>query len=367
MFLFAIISVLAVSSVAAVLAAILVLSEKYILNYGPCKIDINAEKEFTITGGTDLLSVLRQQQIFIPSACGGRGTCAYCKCKILAGAGPFSPSETALLEDEEKKESIRLSCQVKVREDLKIQIPEYLLAVKEYQCTCTDIKDLTYDIKQFTFQMKEPSQIDYTPGQYVQLLAPVYKKSSEEVYRAYSISSDPKEKDKIETIIRLVPDGVCTTYCFEYLKVGDTVKLNGPYGNFCLSDSDAPMIFAAGGSGMAPIKCLLHQMVNTNCTRKAIYFFGARSTKDLFCVDEMKEFEERLQNFTFVPVVGTVENSEKWTGKRGLVTEEIERSFESAEGYEAYLCGSPGMIDSAVKVLKKLGVSEEKIFYDKFE
>jgi Na+-transporting NADH:ubiquinone oxidoreductase subunit F len=360
------IAVLIVSSIGAALAAVLVVSETFIANYGECEIEINQEKNLKVRGGGNLLSVLTQEKIFIPSACGGRGTCGLCKLKVLEGGGLLLPTEEPYLDKEERESNLRLSCQVKVRNNLKIRIPEELLAIKEYVCTCAEIKDLTHDIKQFRFELVEPKTIDYIPGQYIQLLTPVYEKSSEEVYRAYSMSSDPAEKNAIETIIRLVPGGICTKYCFEYLKEGDQVKLNGPYGEFHLSDSDSPMVFIAGGSGMAPMKCLFHHMQNTGNKRKTIYFFGANVVSELFLLDRMKQFEDELADFTFVPVVAKPAEGEEWNGETGLVTEAVERNLTDASQYEAYLCGSPGMIDASIAVLKKLGITQDRIFYDKF-
>lgn len=208
--------------------------------------------------------------------------------------------------------------------------------------------------------------MNFTPGQYIQLLTPVYEKSDEEVYRAYSISSDPADKSKIELVIRYVPNGICTTYCFQYLKEGDQVKMNGPYGEFALTQNDAPIVFIAGGSGMAPIKCMLHHMKNNGINRNTTYFFGANKVKELFYLEEMKQLENDLQNFKMVPVVAAPEEDEKWDGETGLVTEALPRNLKNGEEVEAYLCGSPGMIDASIKVLKELGVTENRIFYDKF-
>ncbi len=349
------------------MAVLLVASEKVFADYGQCKITINDEKEITVEGGKNLLSVLGGEKIFIPSACGGRGTCGLCKLKVLEGAGPLLPTEEPFLDKTERQSNVRLSCQVKVRNDLKIHIPPELFAIREYTCKCTEIIDLTHDMKQFRLELVEPKTIDYIPGQYVQLLTPVYDKSSEEVYRAYSVSSDPAEKNAIELIIRLVPGGICTTYCFEYLKVGDEVKINGPYGAFRLSQTDAPAIFIAGGSGMAPIKCLLHHMKNTGSKRKATYYFGANKVNELCLGDLMRQFETELADFKFVPVVATPEEGQNWDGEKGLVTQAVQRNVKNAGECEAYLCGSPGMIDAAIEVLKKLGVTEDRIFYDKFE
>jgi Na+-transporting NADH:ubiquinone oxidoreductase subunit F len=361
------VAVAVVSSIGTVLAALLSICEHFLANYGPCQININDERNYTVNGGKDLLSMLIAEKIFIPSACGGRGTCGLCKLKVLEGAGPLLPTELPYLSKEETESNVRLSCQVKVRNDLSIEIPPELFDVREYICTCTDIMDLTYDMKQFRFELVEPKQIDYIPGQYIQLFTPIYKKGIEEVYRAYSISSDPVEKNSIETIIRLVPGGICTTYCFEYLKVGDEIKFNGPYGDFQLSETDAPIVFIAGGSGMAPIKCILHYMKNTNNNRKATYYFGANKVNELFLVDQMKDFESDLADFKFVPVVANPQENENWEGETGLVTEAVQKTLTNASECEAYLCGSPGMIDAATKILIDLGMREESIFFDKFE
>jgi len=361
------IAVMVVSSIGAGLAAVLTVSEYFLANYGPCQITINDERKLTVQGGKDLLSMLTAEKIFIPSACGGRATCGLCKLKVLEGAGPLLPTEEPFLSKQEKESNVRLSCQVKIRNDLKIEIPPELFAIRELSCRCADIVDLTYDIKQFRFELKEPKTIDYIPGQYIQLLTPAYEKSSEEVYRAYSISSDPKDKNNIELIIRLVPGGICTTYCFEYLKVGDEVKINGPYGDFRLSGTDAPIVFIAGGSGMAPIKCMLHQMKNEGIKRKATYYFGANTVKDMFMAEQMRTFEKELADFRFVLAIAKPQDGEKWDGQVGLVTEILQKDLKNAAECEAYLCGSPGMIDASIKVLTELGINKDNIFYDKFE
>jgi len=360
------ISILTVSSIAAGLAAVLTVAEAFLRNYGPCKITINDEKDLTVKGGNSLLSVLTAEKIFIPSACGGRGTCGLCKLKVLEGAGTVLPTEEPYLDKKEIADNVRLSCQVKVRNDLKIRIPEELFAIKECTARCAQIEDLTHDTKLFRFELIEPDTIEYIPGQYVQLLTPIYEKSTEEVYRAYSMASDPAQKNIIDLIIRLVPGGICTTYCFEYLKVGGTVKMNGPYGEFRLTDTDAEMVWVAGGSGMAPFVSILHDMKNTNSQRKATYYFGANKVEELFLVEQMRQFEEDLPNFKFVPVVAQTGQGENWTGETGLVTQAVERNVKNAGDCEGYLCGSPGMIDAAIAVLKKLGMKENKIHYDKF-
>jgi len=239
-------------------------------------------------------------------------------------------------------------------------------SIKEYICKCEEIRDLTYDIKLFRFILTDPPEIKYVPGQFMQLFTPSYGKNKEEVYRAYSIASNPAEKNIVEFIIRLVPGGICTTYCFEYLKTGDAVKMNGPYGEFRLTDTDSEMIWIAGGSGMAPFVSMLNQMKNTNNQRKVTFYFGANKVRELFLLDEMKQFEKDLPNFKFVPVVYKPDENESWDSQTGLVTEAVGRNNKSLADIEGYLCGSPGLIYASEKVLVELGMSEEKIYYDKF-
>ena len=359
-------SILIVSAIAAALAAVLVFVGRIVNDYGECTIQINEERSLKLDGGRTLLESLMTNKVFVPSACGGRSTCGECKLKVTEGGGPLLPTEEPYIEEEEREKGIRLACQVKVREDISIEIPEELFSVSEFTCVCSKIEDLTHDIKLFRLELKDPEEMNYVPGQYIQLLCPAYD-GNEEVYRAYSISSDSTRKNVIDLIIRLAPGGICTTWCFEHLSEGDEVKINGPYGKFELSDSDAPILFVAGGTGLAPIRCMLHHMRNTNNERKAAFFFGADVVKDLFYVEQMKEFEKDIKNFTFVPVVAAPADGEKWDGETGLVTEALERNVKDASEHEGYLCGSPGMIDAAVGVLKKLGMPEDKILFDKFE
>ncbi|HPD47840.1 MAG TPA: 2Fe-2S iron-sulfur cluster binding domain-containing protein [Anaerohalosphaeraceae bacterium] len=360
-------SVLIVSSVSAGLALVLVVADRFVANYGECTITINEQKKLKVQGGKNVLAALTEEKLFIPSACGGRGTCGYCKVRATEGAGPVLPTETPFLTPKEIEDNVRLSCQIKIRNDLKIEIPEELLAVKEYEAVCSRITDLTYDMKHFHFELRDPPTIDFVPGQYIQLLCPQYKGNREEVYRAYSVASDPADKTIIDLIIRRVPNGICTTWCFDFLKEGDTVRFNGPYGEFRLSQTDAPMIWVAGASGMAPFVSLLYQMRNERITRPTTYFFGGNKVKDMFYLDRMRAFEKELPNFRFVPVVAAPDEGEQWDGERGLVTQALERADADLSGHEGYLCGSPGMIDAAIKVMNQLGIPNERIFYDKFE
>lgn len=356
----------AISAVTTLLAIIMVIADATIGNYGDVRIRINDEKDVTVEGGRPLLSSLMDAKIFIPSACGGRGSCGLCKVKVTSDVGEHLPTELPWLSDDERKENVRLSCQLKIKKDVSIQIPAELFNVREFECEVKSIVDLTHDIKEITLRLKDPAQIKFKAGQFVQFEVPEYELTSEPVYRAYSISSQPSRGDEIELEIRLVPSGICTTYVFEHLKVGDTVTINGPYGHFHLQDTDARIIFVAGGSGNAPIKSILHDMLEKDIQREAVYFFGARSRCDLFLVDEMKEMERKLPNFRYIPSLSQPQPGDNWDGEVGRVTDTIERHIDSGENTEAYLCGSPGMIESVVEVLKKKGIPEEKIYYDKF-
>jgi len=349
------------------LAVMLLLAERYLANYGTCKIDINSgEKAFEVTGGEPLLSTLNSQGIFIPSACGGRGTCAYCKVKIPDGAGPVAPTELPLLSEEEVSSSVRISCQVKVRNDLAIFIPEEFLAVQEFSGTVESIRDLTHDIKELRIALNEPNEINFTPGQYIQLRTPVYEKNPEPVFRAYSMSSVPSDKNHIELIIRLVPGGICTTWVFDYLKQGDEVNFTGSFGEFRISETDREMVWIAGGSGMAPFWSLLRHMKENDIRRPCTYFFGAVQKRDMFLVEQLQQLERELDWFKFIPALSAPAEGDQWSGETGLITEVVSRHISNGENMEGYLCGSPGMIDASIKVLQEKGITDDRIFFDKF-
>jgi Na+-transporting NADH:ubiquinone oxidoreductase subunit F len=351
-----------------VLATLLVLAERFLVNYGPCTIDVNrGAKRFEVTGGEMLLTSLRNEGIFLPSACGGRGTCAYCKCQIDEGGGPVAPTEEPLLTDQEVGSSVRISCLVKVRNDLSIVVPEQLLFVRQFRGVVERIRDLTYDMKELRIKLIQPDTIDFIAGQYVQLDTPPYASVRESVFRAYSMSSPPSEKNAIELIIRLVPGGICTTWVFTLLKEGDEVTFTGPFGDFRLSDTDREMLWVAGGSGMAPFWSIIRDMREKNVQRRCTYFFGAVGKRDLFLIDELRELEQELPWFTFIPALSEPNDGDHWDGETGLITEVVDRHVkDSADEQEAYLCGSGGMIDAAINVLKGKNIPDERIFYDKF-
>jgi Na+-transporting NADH:ubiquinone oxidoreductase subunit F len=362
-----IVGIATAAAIAAALAVLLAIADATIANYGEVKISINGgSRQLTVDGGRPLLSTLGAEGIFIPSACGGRGSCGLCKLAVKSGAGEYSPTELPWITEADRKNQVRLSCQVKVKRDFEILVPEELFNIRQYETTVASIRDLTYDIKEVTLQLKDSQALDFQAGKYVQFVVPAYELTPDPVYRAYSISSQPSRKDQVEMEIRLVPNGICTTYVFNHLAVGDAVTINGPYGDFYLRDSDREIIFVAGGSGMAPIKSILLDMLERGIRRKATYFFGARAVRDLFLVEEMRELEKKLPGFKFVPALSNPEPGDNWDGELGLITEVLSRHFERLDHHEAYLCGSPGMIDASIKVFKAKGLPDEMIFYDKF-
>ncbi len=350
----------------SLLAIIMVIADNTIADYGEVSIIINGDEEIEVEGGKPLLKTLMEEDIFIPSACGGRGSCGLCKVKVNTDIGGYLPTETPWIEEDEQKENIRLSCQIKVKQDLEIKIPEEYLNVKEFETEVINMRDLTHDIKEVTLQLIEPEEIDFRAGQFIQLRVPEYRLTDEPVYRAYSMASSPSNNNKVELEIRYVPEGICTTYVHQHLNEGDRVVINGPYGDFYLRDTEREIIFIAGGSGMAPIKSIITYMAENNIQRKARYFFGARTEKDLFLRDKMKEFEKKLTDFKFVPALSDPEEDSNWEGKTGLITEVVNEYLENGENKEAYLCGSPGMIKACVEILTENGIPENLIFYDEF-
>lgn len=356
-----------INVISVFLALLMVIADATIGNYGVVTITVNdGLKELEVFGGQPLLKTLTQEGIFIPSACGGRGSCGLCKVRVLSGGGDYLPTELPFISDEERENQVRISCQIKVKTDLAIAIPEELFLVKEFRTTVQSIRDLTHDIKEVTLHLGDPNEITIKAGQYVQFVVPEYGDLDESVYRAYSVASAPSQKGLVELEIRLVPNGICTTYVHEHLKEGDEVTINGPYGDFYLRESDRNVICIAGGSGMAPIKSILLDMAERGIDRKTSYFFGARTKRDLFLLDEMKELESQMKDFTFVPALSEPQPEDNWDGEVGLITDVVGRMVTDGPNSEAYLCGSPGMIDACIRVLHELGVSDENIYYDKF-
>lgn len=364
---------LAVGAISTVLALIIAVLDKVLNNYGEVEISINGgEKKLKVKGGSPLLGTLAAEGIFVPSACGGRGTCGACKCKVLTDVGPHLPTELPYMSPADIKENIRLSCQVKVRRNLEIELPRELFSIKKYRTRVEKIRSVTHDIKEVLFAL-ESGEIEFQAGQYVQLVVPPYGEIKESVQRAYSMSSVPSDRRHVELLIRLVPGGIATTWVHKYLKEGDAVELVGPFGEFRVHDTPAAMICVAGGSGMAPFKSMFYHLYESNAfpEKEIWYFFGARTGKDMFYVDELRALQEKWPRFHFVPALSEPAAEEHWQGETGLITDVLDRYLQhsiprSEKGWEGYLCGSPGMINACIAVMRKNGITEDKIYYDKF-
>ncbi|MBN2286515.1 MAG: 2Fe-2S iron-sulfur cluster binding domain-containing protein [Tissierellales bacterium] len=359
-------TVLTLSTITGLLSLLLSIANKTIANYGTKKLIINQSKEYLVEGGDSLLSTLNEQNIFIPSACGGKGSCGYCKVKVISGGGPFLSTEKGYVTEKERVDGIRLSCQLKVKQDIEIEIPEELFNVKQLTYLVTGIEDLTSKIKKINFKLPENESLDYKPGQYVQILTPPYE-GNEEVYRAYSIATPPSSKHAIELFIGYVPDGICTTYIHKYLKVGDKLSIVGPFGDFYYREGDKDMLMFAIGTGIAPIMSILRYMNENNIERKVTFFFGARTRKDLFLIDELHSLEKTMYEFKLVLVLSRPTPECNWNGEIGRVTDLVSKYILDANNKEAYLCGNPPMIDDLIPLLKDKGFIDENILYDKFE
>lgn len=363
---------LAIGAIAGVMAALIAIVDMVANNYGEVTIDINSgKKDMTVKGGSPLLITLSSEGLYLPSACGGRGSCGACKCKVITDIGPHLPTETPYLLPEELKENVRLACQVKVKQSLGIEISEDLFNVKQFNATVLSIKDVTYDIKEVLYDLNGES-VEFEAGKYVQLVIPPYGKIKGTTQRAYSMSSRPSDKTHIEVLVRLVPGGIATTYVHEHLKVGQRMDLIGPFGDFRRTEGDSVMLCIAGGSGMAPFKSMLYDMLESGEKEREVwYFFGARTTRDMFYLDQMRDLETKLPNFHFVPALSEPEEGDNWDGPTGLITEVLDaylKEYIDIKGkkVEGYLCGSPGMIDACNRVMNDNGIIQDNVYYDKF-
>jgi Na+-transporting NADH:ubiquinone oxidoreductase subunit F len=329
-------------------------------------VDINnGQKKITVSHGASLLSGLAKNGILVPSACGGNARCGTCKIKVIRGGGDMTPLEEPLLRAEEKAAFFRLSCQVKVEHDLGIEFPQHIFSIKQYVGRLVSKRTLTYDIVHLRIELIKPESVNFIAGQYVQVRSQPYQ-GKEAVVRAFSIASLPSDSGHIELMIRKVPNGICTGWIFDVLKEGDKIYFTAPYGDFRLSDSSAPAIFIAGGSGMGPFWSMLQDIREKGIRRPIHYFFGALTQRDLFLVKELIEMKKDLPGFTFIPALSNEPENSGWKGERGLITDVVGRFMPECSQCEAYLCGSPGMIGACIKVLAKGGMPEEKIYYDKF-
>jgi len=328
-------------------------------------IAINGKETDLAAQSGPLLFALARQNIHLPTACGGRGLCGLCKIKVLSGAGPVNEIEKKKLKPEEIADGMRLSCQVTVADGLSVLIPERLLSARRYRGVVVEKKLLTYDIAGLAIRLIEPDAISFIPGRYIQIESKACD-GKEGVTRAYSIASPPQEKARIEIMVRKVPNGVCSVWIFDHVKENDEIMLSGPFGEFGLSDTGLPALFIAGGSGIAPFWSILRHMQKTKAARPVTFFFGARTQRDLFLVDELRALQQQCGWLTFVPALSDEPADSGWSGECGLITDVVARHFPDTSGHEAYLCGAPGMIDASIKVLARGGMPLDRMYYDKF-
>jgi Na+-transporting NADH:ubiquinone oxidoreductase subunit F len=358
-------SIISFAGLIVMLAILLIVSERLLVNYGVCKLDINAgEKPLELDGGQTLLSSLYANEIFIPSACGGKGSCGHCKITVTTGGGPLLPTETPYLTRKEIRADVRLACQVKIREDIFVRIPAEMLSVKIFTAHVESNQVLTYDINEIRMRLDDPAEISQRPGQYAQIQAP---SPDGPVFRAYSISSPGYEKNIIELNVRLVPGGIGSTYLHS-LEEGQEVIFTGPYGEFILNeDPSVEIICVGGGCGMAPMKNIILSIYDQWPDRSCWLFFGCRTTADIFYLKEWEELAEKHPNFHVVYALSDdLDETEKWEGDKGFIHLAVDKHLTETVQRQAFLCGPPLMIDAVTKVLEEKGLPADEIFYDKF-
>jgi Na+-transporting NADH:ubiquinone oxidoreductase subunit F len=336
------------------------------------KIDINNGKIILeVPEGRPLLKSLLENNINVPTSCGGRGFCGQCRVKVSGDAGLFTDRELAKLSEDERNTGIRLACQVVTGKDLMLDLPQDILNTIRHFGNVISINDLTYDIKEITVELSDPDGISFKAGQFIQLVIPPYESITGTTLRSFSLSSRTSDPKHAQLIIRYVPDGLATTYIHRHLTVGDEIQFTGPYGDFHIRDTAADIIFVAGGSGMAPIRSMLYDLYEKGVNNRPIwFFFGAKTIKDLFYMEELLSLQAKWNNFHFIPALSSPESTDAWNGEKGLITEVLDRYLSGIliedKEKEGYLCGSPGMIKACCDIFNKNGVPADKLYYDSF-
>lgn len=406
------VSVAVFLAVIVLLVAILLFVKKKLTPSGEVKIDINeGEREIVTNPGDTLLTTLGNNKILLPSACGGGGTCGMCRCQLEEGGGSILPTETDFFTRKEQQNHWRLACQVKVKEDLKIKVPQEVLGVKKWECEVVSNKNVATFIKEFVVRLPEGENLDFKSGGYIQIDVPktevdfkdmqvdekfreewekfgmfdLKMKNPEPTFRAYSMANHPAEGNIIMLNIRIatppwdranngfkkVNPGICSSYIFSR-KPGDKVTISGPYGEFFLKDNDNEMMFIGGGAGMAPMRSHLFHLFHTvkEKNKKVTFWYGARSWKEVFYYDQFREIEKNYDNFEFHLALSEPQPEDKWEGPTGFIHQVIYDNYlkqhEEPEEINYYMCGPPMMNDAVQKMLYNLGVPEENIAFDDF-
>lgn len=423
-------SIIAFTAVILLLVFILLFAQSKLVQSGPVNIIVNGDEEnpITTTAGSTLLSTLSGEKIFLPSACGGGGTCAMCKCKIEEGGGDVLPTEVGHLSRTEQKENVRLSCQVKVKNDMRIEIPEEIFGIKKWEATVVRNYNVASFIKEFVVEI--PEEMDYQAGGYIQIEVPeceidfkdmditahpeehddpqkfqlewdkfglwdLKMKNTEIVERAYSMASYPAEGREIMLNVRIatppwdrsannwmkVNPGIASSYIFSR-KPGDKVTISGPYGEFFINPSDAEMLYVGGGAGMAPMRSHLYHLFKTLKTgRKVTYWYGGRSKRELFYLDHFYQLEKKFPNFSFYVVLSEPLPEDNWKVKKDMddkegdgflgfvhqaVIDEYLSKHDQPEEIELYFCGPPLMNAAVQKMGEDFGIPDENIRFDDF-
>lgn len=377
---------------------------------GMVKVDINGEKELEVESGSTLLSTLGSNGIFLPSACGGGGSCGMCKCKVTDGGGEILPTETGFFSRKQQQEKWRLACQVKVKEDMKVEVPEEVLGIKKWECEVVSNHNVATFIKEFVVKLPEGENLKFKSGGYIQIDVPKFEtsfsdfniekeyhedwdnlkmwnlktKNEEETFRAYSMANHPAEGNMVMLNIRIatppwdrakgefmnVNPGICSSYIFSR-KPGDKVTVSGPYGEFFLKETKNEKMFIGGGAGMAPMRShLFHLFLTEKHQEQTTFWYGARSLREVFYEDEFRAIEKDFPNFKFNLALSEPKPEDCWTGYTGFIHQVIFDNYlknhDAPEDIEYYLCGPPMMNAAVEKMLFDLGVPRENIMFDDF-
>ncbi len=389
-----------------ILVTLITVAKKTLLPDGDISILINEDKEITTDPGGKLLTSLADQGIFLPSACGGGGSCAQCLVTVESGGGSILPTERSKINNRDAKNGLRLSCQVPVKRDLKIKVSQEMLETQKWICRVQSNKNVATFIKELVLELPEGESLNFKSGGYIQIEVPPHTVNYSNfeidnrfladwtkfkmfqykshvhtpVTRAYSMANYPGEKGIIKLNIRIaspppgskgdIPPGKVSSYAFN-LKEGEEVTISGPYGEFFLEDSDAEMIFIGGGAGMAPLRSHIFELFKgQNTRRKVSYWYGGRSIQELFYSEEFEEIERECDNFSFHVALSDPQPEDNWQGETGFIHMVLYESYlkdhPAPEDVQYYMCGPPMMAQSVVKMLEDLGVENENIRFDDF-
>ena len=325
------------------------------------------EKKFTCGDNETILQAAIRQGFNLRYGC-KHGGCGLCKALVVEGEMDNSEASSFALLDFERQQGFSLLCCAYPESDVSIELWDYDEAdlytgvtVQQFEAEVEQMTSLTHDMRGIHLRLVTPERIEFKAGQYVDLLVPGTNE-----WRSYSMANPPSQNGAVEIMIKLMSGGLFSSYVEQQLQPGARLTLQGPYGNFHLRDTQHEAIFIAGGSGMAPILSLLRDMAERNDARPVTYFYGARARRDLFQLDELRSFEQRLPHFRFVPALSESQPDDVWDGETGLITNVVKRIVTSGKNKEAYMCGPTAMIDAAIITLQRLGVEEKEIFYDKF-